>query len=290
MTAGSTPTRPGPTPRARTIYDPARANAALDAAGIRRGDDGVRRTADGARLEFTISVAANEPQHTRSAQLIAQQVEAIGVKINVESMDAATLRQRRGTGNYDSFITNLESHAHADPDALSFFFHSPAPGAPVGSFGGYSNPQFDRLVEQARVTIDNGERKRPARRGPADLRRRRPGAGPLLPERRLRLQDRGLRRLDRRHRPRDPHQAVLHPRLRDGFRAGGRDRRLGRRRSPRGPPSASSSAWPWWAAVSSPPGAGAGSSTRPRRPRPATRSASGHERPPGARALSRSRT
>jgi peptide/nickel transport system substrate-binding protein len=146
-------------PAGTHIYDPARANASLDAAGIRRGEDGVRRTAEGARIEFTISVAANEPQHTRSAQLIAQQVEAIGVKVNVESVDAATLRQRRGTGNYDSFITNLESHAHADPDALAFFFQSPAPGAPVGSFGGYSNPEFDRLTQQARTTIDNGARK-----------------------------------------------------------------------------------------------------------------------------------
>jgi peptide/nickel transport system substrate-binding protein len=147
-------------PQGGHVFDPAKANADLDAAGIRRGDDGIRRTADGTRIEFTLSVAANEPQHTRAAQLIAQQVEAIGVKVNVESIDAATLRQRRGTGNYDSFITNLESHAHADPDALMFFFHSPAPGAPVGSFGGYSSPQFDRLVEQARSTIDNTERKR----------------------------------------------------------------------------------------------------------------------------------
>lgn len=147
-------------PQGGHVFDPAKANADLDAAGIRRGDDGIRRTADGTRVEFTLSVAANEPQHTRAAQLISQQVEAIGVKVNVESIDAATLRQRRGTGNYDSFITNLESHAHADPDALMFFFHSPAPGAPVGSFGGYSSPQFDRLVEQARSTIDNVERKR----------------------------------------------------------------------------------------------------------------------------------
>lgn len=147
-------------PQGGHVFDPAKANADLDAAGIRRGEDGIRRTADGTRVEFTLSVAANEPQHTRAAQLIAQQVEAIGVKANVESIDAATLRQRRGTGNYDSFITNLESHAHADPDALMFFFHSPAPGAPVGSFGGYSSPQFDRLVEQARSTIDNVERKR----------------------------------------------------------------------------------------------------------------------------------
>jgi peptide/nickel transport system substrate-binding protein len=147
-------------PQGGHVFDVAGANRALDDAGYRRGDDSVRRTPEGNRLEFAISVAANEPQHTRAAQLISQQVEAIGVKMNVESIDAATLRQRRGSGNVDSFITNLESHAHADPDALSFFFHSPAPNSPGTSFGSYSNPQFDRLVEQARATIDNGERKR----------------------------------------------------------------------------------------------------------------------------------
>jgi peptide/nickel transport system substrate-binding protein len=142
------------------VFDVAGANKALDDAGYRRGDDGIRRTPDGNRLEFNLAVAANEPQHQRSAQLISQQVEAIGVKTNVQSIDAATLRQQRTTGNYDSFITNLESHAHADPDALYFFFHSPAANGPGTIFGSYSNPQFDRLVEQARATIDNGERKR----------------------------------------------------------------------------------------------------------------------------------
>jgi peptide/nickel transport system substrate-binding protein len=148
-------------PDGKHEFDVARANRTLDDAGYPRGDGGIRTTPAGGRLEFNITVAANEPQHQRAAQLISQQVEAIGVKMNVEAIDPATLRQRRGNLNYDSFITNLESHAHADPDALSFFFHSPVPNAPsAGSFGAYSNTQFDTLVEQARRQIDNGERKR----------------------------------------------------------------------------------------------------------------------------------
>ena len=142
-------------------FDVAKANRQLDDAGYRRGGDGIRTTPEGNRVEFNITVASNEPQHQRAAQLVAQQVEAVGVRMNVESIDAATLRQRRGTGNYASFITNLESHAHADPDALSFFFHSPVPNAPsASSFGKYANPQFDALVDQARRQIDNEERKR----------------------------------------------------------------------------------------------------------------------------------
>ncbi len=148
-------------PEGKHEFDVARANRTLDEAGYPRGDGGIRTTPAGGRLEFNITVAANEPQHQRAAQLISQQVEAVGVKMNVEAIDPATLRQRRGNLNYDSFITNLESHAHADPDALSFFFHSPVPNAPsAGSFGAYSNKQFDTLVEEARRQVDNDERKR----------------------------------------------------------------------------------------------------------------------------------
>ena len=148
-------------PEGKHEFDVARANRMLDEAGYQRGPDGIRRTPAGDPIQFNITVASNEPQHQRAAQLISQQVEAVGVKMNVEAIDAATLRQRRGTGNYDSFITNLESHAHADPDALSFFFHSPVPNAPsASSFGKYANPRFDALVDQARRQIDNEERKR----------------------------------------------------------------------------------------------------------------------------------
>jgi peptide/nickel transport system substrate-binding protein len=141
-------------------FDVAAANRTLDEAGYARGPDGFRRTPAGIPLRFTLTVAANEPQHQRAAQLIAQQVEAVGVVMVVEQIDPATLRQRRGALNYDAFITNLESHAHADPDALHFFFHSPIPNAPsAGAFGAYANPRFDALVEEARSATDIERRK-----------------------------------------------------------------------------------------------------------------------------------
>jgi peptide/nickel transport system substrate-binding protein len=155
------PASPWADPKTGHEFNVAKANQVLDDAGYKRGDDGVRRTPDGKRLEFTISAGSTEPQHARAAQLVAQHVEAVGVKFNVETLDPATLRQRRLAGTADAFITNLESHAHADPDALYFFFLSPVPGAPATSlFGSYSNPQFDALVSQARSTVEVPERKR----------------------------------------------------------------------------------------------------------------------------------
>jgi peptide/nickel transport system substrate-binding protein len=141
-------------------YDPALANRNLDAAGYVRDGDGVRRTPDGKRLELNVLVSANEPQQLRAAQVMSTQLEVIGVKLGVEAIDPATLRQRRNTGSYDSFIANLESHAHADPDALFFFFHSPpANSATPASFGGYSNPAFDALGAKEKATVDLAARK-----------------------------------------------------------------------------------------------------------------------------------
>ena len=141
-------------------FDPALANRNLDTAGYVRESDGVRRTPDGKRIELSVLVSANEPQQLRAAQLMATQLEAIGVKLTVEAIDPAALRQRRNTGNYDTFISNLESHAHADPDALFFFFHSPpATSTTPASFGGYSNPAFDDLGAKAKSTVDVAARK-----------------------------------------------------------------------------------------------------------------------------------
>jgi peptide/nickel transport system substrate-binding protein len=155
------PSSPWADPNGGHEFNVAKANQTLDAAGYTRGDDGVRRTPDGKRLEFTLSAGSTEPQHARAAQLVAQQVGAVGVRMNVETVDPATLRQRRVSGAADAFITNIESHAHADPDALFFFFLSPAPGSAGGGFfGSYSNPTFDALVEKARLATDMQERKR----------------------------------------------------------------------------------------------------------------------------------
>jgi len=143
--------------------DVSAANKQLDDAGYSAKDaDGVRRTPDGKRLEFGVLVNSFEPLELRATQLIATQLKAIGVRYNVESLDPATLRSRRSPAPgqaippYDAYVSNIESHAHVDPDALYYFFHSPGKGPNGremgfgGSITGYTNPEYDKVVEQAR--------------------------------------------------------------------------------------------------------------------------------------------
>jgi len=152
-------------------FDPTGAAKMLDDAGYSGKDpDGVRTAPDGTRLEFSVLVNSFEPLELRATQLIAAQLKGLGVKYNVESLDPATLRSRRtpAAGQtippYDAYVSNIESHAHVDPDALYYFFHSPgkSPDGKLRGFGGsitgYTNPAFDKLVEQA-TTADAGQRR-----------------------------------------------------------------------------------------------------------------------------------
>lgn len=152
------PDSPWALPGAKHEFDPGRSQQLLDAAGYSAKDpDGVRKTPDGKRLEFSVLLSSFEPVEIRAVQLMAQQVATVGVKLNPEPLDPATLRQRRRsapgqTPTYDAYVSTLEAHAHVDPDGLYYFFHSPGPKGFGEQITGYANPRFDALSEKAAVS------------------------------------------------------------------------------------------------------------------------------------------
>jgi peptide/nickel transport system substrate-binding protein len=62
----------------------------LEAAGYQRGPDGVYANADGDRLDFEFLAQSNQPTRLRAAELIAQDLNAIGVRVTVRAMDSST--------------------------------------------------------------------------------------------------------------------------------------------------------------------------------------------------------
>lgn len=145
-------------------YDLAAANAALDAAGYRKGAGGVRVAPGGKPLRLSLLVNSFAPQDIRAGQLIARQLAPLGVALQVEAIDPATLQQRRQPGKsgspptYDAYVSTLEAHGHVDPDALYYFFHTPGPKGFGGAITGYSNPRFDAIAEAATTAVTT-ERK-----------------------------------------------------------------------------------------------------------------------------------
>ena len=147
------PDSPWAHPAGGHTFDVDAANSMLDTAGYPLGDGGVRRSADGAPLAFTLLVNAAAPPQIRSGELVAEQLSTIGVDITVEPLDAPAITAARRPGSdgpptVEMFIAVFESHAHADPDHLFFFFHTPGRGV-GGIFSGYANPEFDAVLEDA---------------------------------------------------------------------------------------------------------------------------------------------
>lgn len=134
-------------------YDPARARALLDEAGLPDPDDG----GPGARLSLSLTTSTDERARLQAA-VIQEQLAQIGVAIDVRSFEFSTMLQDVVRGNTELYT--LQYVGITDPDMLRRAFHSSQ--VPPNGFnrGYYVNPRFDRVIEAATAAIDPAERLR----------------------------------------------------------------------------------------------------------------------------------
>jgi len=89
------------------------------------------------------------------AQMIQEQMNAVGFDVTLETMDIGTLnarvKQENTTAEGNGFL-DMMGWAWFDPDILYALFHSP------GWVEGYSDPALDALLEEQRVTTDREAR------------------------------------------------------------------------------------------------------------------------------------
>lgn len=147
-------------------FDVEGARNLLDEAGYgEMNEDGVRLAPDGQPLAFTVLVSSFDPQGIRNAQIVAEQISDIGIDLEVEALDPATIGQRRRPpspdqeADFDIRVGGLEAHAHVDPDALYYFFHTPGERGFGETQTSYSNPEFDDIVLRAGQSGDLDERR-----------------------------------------------------------------------------------------------------------------------------------
>ncbi|MDR5836043.1 ABC transporter substrate-binding protein [Caballeronia sp. LZ034LL] len=135
-------------------FDPARAEALLDAAGLKRGSDGVRLRLNNLPLPFG-------NQYTLTAQFIQAQLRRIGVELQLIATDVPTFN-RRAYADYDfDTITNWYS-AFADPQlgvTRRYWSKQIKPGSTSSNASGYSTPEMDRAIEGLVSEADPVKRK-----------------------------------------------------------------------------------------------------------------------------------
>jgi peptide/nickel transport system substrate-binding protein len=105
-------------------------------------------------LTMGLMVTDEFPESVTAAQVIASQLEPIGIDVQVEVLDFATWLDRQDQGDFDSFM--LSWLGNVDP--ADFYEQQHITGG-SSNYQGYSNPQVDQLLTQASTEADEATRK-----------------------------------------------------------------------------------------------------------------------------------
>ncbi len=145
-----------PAPGEARKFDLAAANAALDAAGYPKGQDGIRTAPGGARLELRLTGHANRAGDQRLAQYLTGWLHDIGISVKQELVSDDELNDRTNAGNYDLAISGYANNP--DPD-YSLALHTCAArpnaegkGATTDTF--FCDPQYDALYAKQLAETD----------------------------------------------------------------------------------------------------------------------------------------
>jgi peptide/nickel transport system substrate-binding protein len=139
-----------------------KANQMLDAAGWKRGSDGIRAKG-GQKLSFDLFVRSESRENIQDARLVKEMTKPIGVdfKVQIVSVDKLTeISTRKVKGkmapDFDTFIWGWGGDPY-DPGLLLNLLTTKAIGGSSDSF--YSNPEYDKLYDQQTGEFDAAKRK-----------------------------------------------------------------------------------------------------------------------------------
>lgn len=131
-------------------YDKDKAETLLDAAGWKRGDDGVR-IKGGARLAFTLTTP-DWPELVQTADLIKTEWQSVGVEINVNVLGAADLQQDIiRPREYEALLFGEAAMLDSDPYS---FWHSSNKHDPGLNLALFDNKNADDVLSSLREEMD----------------------------------------------------------------------------------------------------------------------------------------
>jgi peptide/nickel transport system substrate-binding protein len=138
-------------------YDPEKARELLAEAGISDTDGDGFLDYRGQPLNLTIKTYTKRAELKPSAEVVAVQLQSLGIKAQIEILESGALSADLKDGNYDLALYAWNTAPTGDPDYfLSKHFESTGSEA---AFTGYSNPEVDEWIESGRTTFDPEERR-----------------------------------------------------------------------------------------------------------------------------------
>jgi peptide/nickel transport system substrate-binding protein len=105
-------------------------------------------------ITMGLMVTDEYPETVTAAQVIASELQPIGINVEVQTVDFATWLDREDKGDFDAFMLGWLGNI----DPADFYEQQHITGG-SSNYQGYSNPQVDQLLTQAASEVDRDKRK-----------------------------------------------------------------------------------------------------------------------------------
>jgi len=137
-------------------FDPAACAKLLDEAGWRSPAPGHVREKDGLPFSFTLLLNAGSQEIAdRSAAWMQQSLAEVGIDMKIEKLAWEAFQQRRKTHAFEAAMGSVQFDL--TPDRFDLY-HSKARDDGF-NYGGFADPEVDRLLDAGRATIDPAARR-----------------------------------------------------------------------------------------------------------------------------------
>ena len=103
-------------------------------------------------FKFTFQISNASPQLQQTAELIKDQIKEVGLDMEIQLIEFATVVANGQSGNFQAL--GLGWSGDVDPDTLASLFLT---GAGF-NFAKYSTPEMDKLLNDGRQTVDRNKR------------------------------------------------------------------------------------------------------------------------------------
>ncbi len=125
-------------------YDPEAAERLLAEAGWIDGDgDGVRER-DGGELRIELLSPSESEDRQDIARMVATDLQRVGVRAEPRFQEWGTVVARLESRDFEAVVNRWVEPTRIE---LREIWHSAPPDAPTFNYGGYVNPEVDRLIE-----------------------------------------------------------------------------------------------------------------------------------------------
>ncbi|MCC6613664.1 MAG: hypothetical protein IT320_09320 [Anaerolineae bacterium] len=104
-------------------------------------------------FSFVMNTVVGFEETQRAAQVVQQQLAEVGITMEIQPEESAVIIEKEGTGEFDAIMWSWLGLT----DAADYFYLQHHTGE-VFNFTGYSNPDFDALVESGSQVGDFDER------------------------------------------------------------------------------------------------------------------------------------